>query len=152
MLRYIADLNGLPTNVADVRIEQALKTIGLYDEIEKKIAAYSRGMRQRLGIAEILVKNPKIAFLDEPTLGLDPEATNRMLELIQRLCQEQKMTVMISSHFLYQIQRICHRVGIMINGRMVAAGPMEQLEKEKFGMGEQQRTLEEIYLKYFQEA
>ena len=152
MLRYIAELNGLSMDTANARIDNALKTIGLFEEVEKKIAAYSRGMRQRLGIAEILVKNPKIAFLDEPTLGLDPEASNRMLELIQQLSQEEKMTVLISSHFLYQVQKICHRVGIMIGGKMVAVGPMEQLEKEKFGVGGQQHTLEEIYMEYFQEA
>jgi ABC-2 type transport system ATP-binding protein len=152
MLRYIADLNGIPGELADERTENALKVVGLFNDVEKKIGAYSRGMRQRLGIAEILVKNPKIAFLDEPTLGLDPDATNRILEFIQRLSQEEKMTVLISSHLLYQIQRICHRVGIMIKGKMVAFGPMEQLATEKFGIGGQQHTLEEIYMRYFQEA
>ena len=152
MLRYIAELNGLPKEAMEARIENALHIVGLADEPKKQIGAYSRGMRQRLGIAEIILKDPKVAFLDEPTLGLDPDATNRLLELIQRLCQEENMTVLISSHFLYQIQRICHRVGIMINGKMVAVGPMEQLSKEKFGVGEQEHTLEEIYMKYFQEA
>jgi ABC-2 type transport system ATP-binding protein len=152
MLRYIADLNDLSVDVANERIDNALKSVGLSDEVEKQIGAYSRGMRQRLGIAEILVKNPKVAFLDEPTLGLDPDATNRMLDLIQQLSQEEHMTMLISSHFLYQVQKLCHRVGIMINGRMVAVGPMDQLQKEKFGVDGQQRTLEEIYMKYFQEA
>ncbi len=152
MLRYIADLNGLSPDVANERIEQALNTVGLLTEAQKKIGAYSRGMRQRLGIAEILIKEPRVVFLDEPTLGLDPDATNRMMELIQRLCQEQNMTVLLSSHLLYQAQKICHRVGIMFNGRMVAQGSMEQLAEEKLGVGKEQYTLEEIYMKYFQEA
>ncbi|RMF85752.1 MAG: ABC transporter ATP-binding protein [Nitrospinota bacterium] len=152
MLRFIAELNAIPADQAEERIERALKTVGLLEEAEKKIQAYSRGMRQRLGIAEILVKEPKIAFLDEPTIGLDPDATNRMLELIQQLCQEKHMTILLSSHLLYQVQRICHRIGIMINGRMVAQGPMEQLAAEKFGVDGEQHTLEEIYMKYFQEA
>jgi ABC-2 type transport system ATP-binding protein len=151
-LRFIAELNGLSGDQAEVRIAQALATVGLHSEPEKKIQAYSRGMRQRLGIAAILVKAPRVAFLDEPTLGLDPEATNRLLDLIAQLCQEQRMTILLSSHLLYQVQKICHRVGIMINGRMVAQGPMAQLAAEKFGVGEQQHTLEEIYLRYFQEA
>jgi ABC-2 type transport system ATP-binding protein len=152
MLRYIAELNRIPANLANERVEQSLETVGLAHEAEKQIGAYSRGMRQRLGIAEILVKEPKVTFLDEPTLGLDPDATNRMMELIQRLCQEGKMTILLSSHLLYQAQKICHRVGIMINGRMVAHGPMAQLAKEKLGVGKEEYTLEEIYMKYFQEA
>ena len=151
-LLFIAELNRIPSDVAENRIEEALKTVGLYDEARKKISAYSRGMRQRLGIAELLIKEPKIAFLDEPTLGLDPEATNWMMELIERLCREKKMSVLLSSHLLHLVQRICHRVGIMIKGRLVACGSMDQLAKEKLGVGQEAYTLEEIYMKYFQEA
>jgi ABC-2 type transport system ATP-binding protein len=151
-LRFVADLNGLPKNVANERIEEALNTVGLENEATKKLGAYSRGMRQRLGIAELLVKDPKVAFLDEPTLGLDPDGTNRMMELIDRLCREKNMTVLLSSHMLHLVQRICHRVGIMIKGRMVAEGPMDRLAKEKLGVGTEEYTLEEIYMKYFQEA
>ena len=152
MLRFVADLNRLPADVMENRIEDALTTVGLYEEAEKKIGAYSRGMRQRLGIAELLIKEPKIAFLDEPTLGLDPDATNRMMELIERLCKEKKMTVLLSSHMLHLVQRICNRIGIMIRGRMVACGPMDRLAQEKLGIGQEQYTLEEVYMKYFKEA
>ena len=69
--------------MADARIEAALRTVGLQDEAKKKVAAYSRGIRQRVGIAELVVKEPKLAFLDEPTLGLDPDATNRMIDLMR---------------------------------------------------------------------
>ena len=151
-LRFVADLNGLDRDMADERIESALTTVGLEKEAEKRVSAYSRGMRQRLGIAELLIKDPKVAFLDEPTLGLDPDATNRMMELIVGLCREKRMTVVFSSHMLHLAQRLCHRVGIMINGRMVAEGPMERLAKEKLGVGTEKYTLEEIYMKYFQEA
>jgi ABC-2 type transport system ATP-binding protein len=151
-LRYIAELNGIDGEQAEARIEQALATVGLLDEASKRIQAYSRGMRQRLGLAEILVKEPKVAFLDEPTQGLDPDATNRIMDLIQQLCQEKRMTVLLSSHLLYQVQKICHRVGIMIQGRMVAQGPMAELAEATFGVGGEQHTLEDIYLKYFQEA
>ena len=152
MLRFVADLNSLPAEVADERTQDALMTVGLLEEADKKINAYSRGMRQRLGIAELLIKEPKIAFLDEPTLGLDPDAANRMIDLIEQLCHERNMTVLLSSHLLHQVQKICVRIGIMIKGKMVSQGPMEQLAKEKLGIGKQHYTLEEIYMKYFQEA
>jgi ABC-2 type transport system ATP-binding protein len=152
MLQFVAELNALPADIIDERITTALETVGLGEEMQKKIGAYSRGMRQRLGIAELLIKDSKVAFLDEPTLGLDPDATNRMIELIQRLCRDKKMTILLSSHMLHQVQKICHRIGIMIKGRMVAQGAMDHLAKEKFGVGKEQYTLEEIYMKYFQEA
>ncbi len=152
MLDFIAELNNVATDRAEERITTALQVVGLAEEQDKKIAAYSRGMRQRLGIAELLIKDSKVAFLDEPTLGLDPDGTNRMIELIQSLCQDKKMTILLSSHMLHQVQKICHRIGIMIKGRMVAQGAMEHLAREKFGVGKEQYTLEEIYMKYFQEA
>lgn len=152
MLDFVADLNGMARDTADVRIQEALKTVGLYDEAKKPIGAYSRGMRQRLGIAELLIKDPKVVFLDEPTLGLDPDATNRMMELIEKLSKERKMTVLLSSHMLHLVQRICNRVGIMIKGRMVGCGSPDSLAMEKLGVGPEQYKLEEIYMKYFQEA
>ncbi|MEE8540553.1 MAG: ABC transporter ATP-binding protein [Desulfobacterales bacterium] len=151
-LRFMAELNDLHGDEMEKRIENAMQTVGILEDSYKKIGAYSRGMRQRLGIAELLIKESKIAFLDEPTLGLDPEATNRMMALIDSLCREKKMTILLSSHLLHQAQKICHRIGIMIKGRMVAKGSMDQLAKDKFGVGQEKYTLEEIYMKYFQEA
>ena len=152
MLRFVAQLNGLSGIETERRIQSALESVGLANESKKKIGAYSRGMRQRLGIAELLIKDSKIAFLDEPTLGLDPDATNRMMELIENLCRNKKMTILLSSHLLHQVQKICHRVGIMIKGRMVVQGPLDRLAEEKLGIGQEEYTLEEIYMKYFQEA
>ncbi len=153
MLRFVAELNGIGRSESEARIEQALADVGLADEeSSKKIAAFSRGMRQRLGIAELLIKDARVAFLDEPTLGLDPDATQRVTDLIQRLAREQRMTVLLSSHQLHQVQRICDRVGIMIKGRMVANGPIDQLAREKFGLDREEFTLEEIYMKYFLEG
>jgi len=152
MLGFIAELNSLSGSMVEERIAGALKTVGLIGEADKKIGAYSRGMRQRLGIAELLIKDSKVAFLDEPTLGLDPDASNRMIDLIQSLSRDRKMTILISSHLLHQIQKICHRVGIMIKGKMVAQGSLDLLAQEKFGIGNEKYSLEEIYMKYFQEA
>ena len=126
--------------------------VGLSEESTKKVGTYSKGMRQRLGIAEVLIKEPKLVFLDEPTIGLDPDGTNRMLDLIHSLSREKNITLFLSSHLLDQVQRICDRVGIMINGNLVAIGPIEELAKKKLGLGKEDYTLEEIYMKYFKEA
>ena len=150
-LRFMAELNNIPRQTAQERIEIALKTVGLETEARKKVGAYSRGMRQRLGLAELLVKEPRVAFLDEPTLGLDPDATNKMIELIERLSTERDMTIILCSHFLEMVQRLCHRMGIIIKGRMVAQGTMTSLAKGKLGVDQQEYTLEEVYMKYFKE-
>jgi len=151
-LRYIAELNRIPESEAEDHIHEVLKLVGLSENGVKKVSAFSRGMKQRLGIAEVLLKEPKVMFLDEPTLGLDPDGAVRLIELIQSLNQEKRITVLLSSHHLQQVQKISHRVGIMIKGRMVAEGSVEALAREKFGVGEEKFTLEEIYMKYFQEV
>jgi ABC-2 type transport system ATP-binding protein len=74
------------------------------------------------------------------------------MELIEGLARNQRMTILLSSHQLHQVQKVCHRVGIMIKGRMVANGPLDQLAREKFGVDREEFTLEEIYMKYFMEA
>ena len=151
-LEYIADLNGLARSEASDKIRDVLEVVGLKETVGKKVGTYSRGMRQRLGVAEVLLKDPKVMFLDEPTLGLDPDGAIRLMNLIQSLNQERKMTVLLSSHNLYQVQKISHRVGIMIGGKMVAEGSIEELGKEKLGVEGEAYSLEEIYMKYFQEV
>ena len=151
-LEYIADLNEIDENVAHVKIREALEIVGLSEDTSKKVGAFSRGMKQRLGIAEVLIKEPKVLFLDEPTLGLDPDGALRIIDMVQSLNRDRKITVLLSSHNLYQVQKISHRVGIMIQGKMVAEGSIEELALEKFGVGEKEYTLEEIYMKYFQEV
>jgi ABC-2 type transport system ATP-binding protein len=151
-LRYVARLNGIPDEVSSDKIDNALDIVGLSADAHKKAGAFSRGMSQRLGIAEVLIKDPKLCFLDEPTLGLDPDGAIRMIELIERLSRERTITMFISSHNLDQVQRISRRVGIMIKGKLVAMGPMEDLAKEKLGVGKKKYTLEQIYMKYFQEG
>jgi ABC-2 type transport system ATP-binding protein len=151
-LEYIADLNGLVRREAGDKIRDVLEVVGLKESMGKKVGAFSRGMRQRLGVAEVLLKDPKVMFLDEPTLGLDPDGAIRLIDLIQTLNQERNMTVLLSSHNLYQVQKISHRVGIMIGGKMVAEGSIETLGKEKLGVEGKAYSLEEIYMKYFQEV
>ncbi|MCW3992466.1 MAG: ABC transporter ATP-binding protein [Candidatus Bathyarchaeota archaeon] len=151
-LRYVARLNDIPDEVSSQKIDEALGIVGLSEDAEKRVGIFSRGMSQRLGIAEVLIKDPRVCFLDEPTLGLDPDGAIRMIDLIARLSRERKITMLISSHNLDQVQKISHRVGIMIKGKLVALGPMEQLAKEKLGLGKQKYTLEQIYMKYFHEV
>ncbi|NLH74422.1 MAG: ABC transporter ATP-binding protein [Verrucomicrobia bacterium] len=150
-LRFMAELNRLPEARITEKIEEALRTVGLNGEGDKLVGAYSRGMRQRLGIAELLIKDPKLLILDEPTLGLDPDGTNKMLDLVHALSRDRGITVMLSSHQLEQVQRICTRVGIMIKGKLVAVGTIEELAKRKLGEGGGM-NLEEIYMRYFKEA
>ena len=144
-LSYVARLNGMPENKVESQVDQALDSVGLTRESGKLVGAYSRGMRQRLGIAELLVKEPKLVYLDEPTLGLDPDGINRMLDLIVGLSRERGITVVLSSHLLNQVQRICHRVGVMMHGRLIAEHRMDELEGGD-------RKLEELYMGYFKEG
>ena len=151
-LNYVARLNGIQTDRASEKIDELLDLVGLKQDARKKVGAFSRGMKQRLGFAEVLIKDPKVLFLDEPTIGLDPDGALRLMEFIKSLNRDRQITVLLSSHNLYQVQKISHRVGIMIHGEMVAEGTIESLAKEKLGVGEKEYSLEEIYMKYFQEA
>jgi ABC-2 type transport system ATP-binding protein len=151
-LRFIARLNSIPDAISTPKIDEALERVGLKDDAFKKVAAFSRGMRQRLAIAEILVKEPQIAFLDEPTLGLDPEGTNLIIDHIQALSRESNMTILLSSHDLTQVQKIADRIGIMIKGTMIASGGLDQLAKEKLGVDDRKISLDELYMNYFQEV
>jgi ABC-2 type transport system ATP-binding protein len=152
-LQYIARLNRIPDQISAGRIDRLLEQVDLAKEADKEVGSYSKGMRQRLGIAEVLIKEPKVLFLDEPTIGLDPDGTNRMLDLIHNLSRERRMTIFFSSHLLDQVQRICDRIGIMIKGNLVAVGPLAELAHKKLGLeAGEAYTLEEIYMKYFKEA
>ncbi|MFC1967973.1 ABC transporter ATP-binding protein [Chloroflexota bacterium] len=132
-IKYIARLNSLSDRETSKRIPELLDLVGLSGVARQKTGTFSRGMKQRLGIAGVLVKDPKVVFLDEPTSGLDPDGANIVLDLISRMSEERHITVLISSHLLPQIQKICHRVGILSKGHLVASGPIEQLGKEMLG-------------------
>ncbi|MBI4297380.1 MAG: ABC transporter ATP-binding protein [Chloroflexi bacterium] len=132
-LLYTARLNGLGREKARERIAWALARVGLAEVAQKVVGKFSRGMRQRLGIADVLIKQPRIVFLDEPTAGLDPEGVNQLLNNITSLNREEGITVFVSSHMLHQVQKICHRVGILSRGRMVALGAVGELSRQAFG-------------------
>ena len=135
-LAYTARLNALPEGVVMQRVTEALDVVGLSEVARHKVQTFSRGMKQRLAIADVLIKMPKLAFLDEPTTGIDPEGVKEMLDLIAKIAEERKMTVILSSHQLHQVQHICKRIGIMIKGKMVVEGPLDQLGREALGGGQ----------------
>ena len=128
-LKYITRLNGIPGKKADAKIEEVLKNVGLQDVTQVEVGKYSKGMKQRLGMAAVLVKEPKLAILDEPTTGIDPKGVEEILELIVRMSREQNITVLLSSHLLYQVQKICTKIGIISQGRIVAQGTIEEIGK-----------------------
>lgn len=150
-LAYVARLNRLSESEAKTRIDRALEEVKLADQADKLLGAYSRGMRQRLGIAEVLIKNPKLVILDEPTLGLDPEGINSMLEFIRSLSREDEISVLLCSHLLQQAQQVCDRVGILNEGKLVAKGTIEELADEGVQAEGRKLSLEDIYMRYFQE-
>ncbi len=131
-LIYTARLNSVPFRKARQEAEQLLEKVGLTDEKGKKTGKYSRGMRQRLGLADVLIKKPEVIILDEPTLGIDPKGVQEFLALIVRLSKEEGRTVLLSSHHLHQVQEICDRIGIFVGGRLIAEGNIESLSKQLF--------------------
>lgn len=129
-LSFIARLNQVPSQHLDRRVEDLLDLVGLSNVANNKTGTYSRGMKQRLGIAQALIKRPQILILDEPTLGLDPRGVEELLNLVQQLNQQYGMTVIISSHQLDQVQKICHRVGIFVHGKLQAIGSIKELSEQ----------------------
>ncbi len=133
-LEYTAALNGLSVEATKKKIDELLELVGLADVVEHKVGTFSHGMKQRLGIADVMIKDPRVAFFDEPTAGIDPEGTDQVLTLIKGMARR-NVTVFISSHQLHQVQKVCTRVGIMANGRLVAEGSIDELGRKVIGGG-----------------
>ncbi|NLC10882.1 MAG: ABC transporter ATP-binding protein [Firmicutes bacterium] len=131
-LLYTAALNRIEEPVAKEKAKDLLKQVGLTEKANEKVQTYSRGMKQRLGLADILIKEPEVIILDEPTNGIDPEGVRELLALIKQLSRERNMTVLLSSHQLHQVQQICDRVGLFVEGKLIAAGPIKELARNLF--------------------
>ncbi len=131
-LRYTARLNAIPRPEVETRIDGVLTRMGLRDVGDRLVSTFSRGMRQRLGLADVLLKRPQVAILDEPTMGLDPAAAHEFLEMIRGLKAE-GLTVLLSSHQLDQVQAVCDRVGLFSRGRLVLEGTVEALSRQVIG-------------------
>jgi len=134
-LGYTARLNNIPDTEIPEKIDNALKLVGLSDVGSQIVKQYSRGMKQRLGIADVLIKEPKLIILDEPTAGLDPEGASQILDTIADMNKNRNITIIISSHQLNLVQRICHRVAILSEGKKVADGTIEELGRKMLGGG-----------------
>jgi len=133
-LTYTAKLSGLDRDAARERIDAALKRVQLDAVADRKVATFSRGMRQRLGLAEVMMKRADVAILDEPTSGLDPQATYELLDMIRGLKAE-RVAVLISSHLLDRVQAVCDRVALFSHGKVALQGTVAELSQKVLGGG-----------------
>jgi ABC-2 type transport system ATP-binding protein len=133
-LRYTARLAGLVRSETEGWIAEALERVGLLGVADHRVGTYSRGMKQRLGLAEVLMKGAEVAILDEPTSGLDPEATFELLEVIRDM-KEDGTAVLISSHLLDRVQAVCDRVALFSDGKIVLEGTVPELAQRVLGGG-----------------
>ncbi|MBL1407500.1 ABC transporter ATP-binding protein [Sphingobacterium faecale] len=131
-LSFIGRLNGFSENDAETKAIELLDIVGLKYSMHQKTATFSRGMKQRLGLADVLIKKPEVIILDEPTLGIDPSGVKDFLAIIKKLNEEQQLTVLLSSHHLHHVQQICDRVGIFVDGKLLANGDIPSLSKQLF--------------------
>src|SRR5438445_5908146 len=128
-LRHAARLMGLERAEREQLISGSLGHVGLADVADNRVRTFSRGMRQRLGVAEILMKEAQIAILDEPTSGLDPQATVELLEIIRDL-KKRGVSVLLSSHLLERVQSVCDRVALFNQGKIALIGTVSELGRE----------------------
>jgi len=133
-LRYTARLIGLERTGREESIKSAMEHVGLGDVINARVGTFSRGMRQRLALAEILIKDAEIAILDEPTSGLDPQATTELLGIIREL-KQRGVTVLLSSHLLERVQSVCDRVALFSQGNIALIGTVPDLGRQVLGGG-----------------
>ncbi len=133
-LRYTARLMGMREAEREDRMAAALRRVELTEVADNRVATFSRGMRQRLGLAEILMKEPAVAILDEPTSGLDPQATLELLDMIRALKRE-GVSVLLSSHLLDRVQSVCDRVALFQAGKIVLIGTVAELGRQVLGGG-----------------
>jgi ABC-2 type transport system ATP-binding protein len=133
-LRYTARLIGFNSTEREKRIADALERVGLADSADQRVGTFSRGMRQRLGLAEILMKGAQIAILDEPTTGLDPHATAELLAMIRGFKAE-GVSVLLSSHLLERVQSVCDRVALFSGGHIALMGSVAELGRQVLGGG-----------------
>lgn len=118
-LRYFADLYGVPLSKREKRINELLDLVGLSDRADSKVEEYSRGMKQRLHIAKGLINDPQLVFMDEPTIGLDPQAARDTRAMIKQLVEKGK-TILLTTHYMFEADELCRRIGVISNGEIVA--------------------------------
>ena len=127
-LKIHSYLYGVPSELRVKRINELLKLVGLYDRKDDIVKKYSGGMRRRLEIARGLIHKPKVIFLDEPTLGLDPNSRKSMWEYIQKLVKEEKITIILTTHYMEEADTLCDRIGFINKGKIIAIDTPQQLK------------------------
>lgn len=127
-LRYFADLYGVRFSKREKRINDLLEMVGLADRADERVEGYSRGMKQRLHIAKGLVNDPPLIFMDEPTIGLDPEAARETRAMIKALIGEGK-TILLTTHYMFEADELCQRIGVITGGRIVALDTPSALKR-----------------------
>src|SRR5215211_1779467 len=129
-IRYTAKLNGLTGKEAESKIDTVLEQVGMRSRADTRVDTYSRGMLQRLGIADALVKDPSVLILDEPTTAIDPIGVIEILDMLRSLVRDRGLAVLLSSHLLSQVQSVCDRVGIFAAGQLIGVGTLEDLAQQ----------------------
>jgi ABC-2 type transport system ATP-binding protein len=129
-LAYMAEVSGLPRSAARLRASDVLRHVGLFEERYRPIGTYSTGMKQRVKLAQALVHDPILAFLDEPTAGLDPMGRREMLELIRRVGTDFGVSIVISTHLMGDVERTCDAVVVLDAGKLLRAGPVSTFTEE----------------------
>jgi ABC-2 type transport system ATP-binding protein len=129
-LAYMGELSGLPRTAARLRASDVLRHVGLFEERYRPMGTYSTGMKQRVKLAQALVHDPVVAFLDEPTAGLDPIGRREMLELIRRVGGEFGVSIVISTHLMGDVERTCDAVVVLDAGRLLRTGTVSGLTEE----------------------
>ena len=125
-LHFWGSLYGIDKKTLDTRIEETLHLLGLHDRRNDKISTYSGGMKRRINIASALLHRPKILFMDEPTVGIDPQSRNLIFEVIEKLHRD-GMTIVYTTHYMEEAERFCDRIGIIDKGEIVAQGTLQEL-------------------------
>jgi ABC-2 type transport system ATP-binding protein len=127
-LRYFADLYGVPMSKRDKRIDDLLEMVGLSERADQRVEGYSRGMKQRLHIAKGLINDPELIFMDEPTIGLDPEAARETRTMIKGLVEKGK-TILLTTHYMFEADELCQRIAVISNGEIVALDSPSELKR-----------------------
>jgi ABC-2 type transport system ATP-binding protein len=127
-LRYFADLYGVPPGIRDNRIKELLQLMGLWERARDRVETYSKGMKQRLHLARGLINDPQLIFLDEPTIGLDPEIAIETRKMIKELVEKGK-TIMLTTHYMFEADELCKRIAVIRNGEIVSLDSPSGLKK-----------------------
>jgi len=128
-LKYFARIYYVPKSEEKGRIEELLKLVGLWERKDDLVMNYSRGMKQRLATAKALINDPEVLFLDEPTLGLDVQSALFVREFIKKLVDEQKKTVLLTTHYMSEAEELCNRIAIIDHGEIIALDIPEGLKR-----------------------